>query len=202
MGRGRVSVSASSRPSCEPLAILCAHPISLVPCAWKTTCPLSGLAVMCVRFWRNLQNDLLAASSRPPPLLGNPSRPGARPKTTHRRGQAKCLLGIDFANGAHLRLTIRTLSPREPTVTSPAQNLVAGGVTLSEPALDEHGEAVNPADNDHVKPRALRKMDRSVFGAIVGHPKNCQSDRESQQQRDSDEDGPDRRRRPKMAPPM
>jgi hypothetical protein len=36
-----------------------------------------------------------------------------------------------------------------------AQKLVAGRVALAEPALDEHGQTVNPADRNHVEPEAV-----------------------------------------------
>src|ERR1700692_2806008 len=68
-------------------------------------------------------------------------------------------------------------------------------MTLAEPALDEHGQTVHPADNNYVEAETVGQAAQGGSFRRRRGPrpsKNCQSDCEAKQERDRDKDGPDR----------
>ena len=89
---------------------------------------------------------------------------------------------------------VQVRTDRNPSNREVHRKRVAGRVALAEPALDEHGQAIDPAENNHVEPERGRQTARNRsfhLGRGAGPSKKRQADRESEQQRDRDEDGPD-----------
>jgi len=81
------------------------------------------------------------------------------PPTTPRVGrsafEAAASWRPDAALQQHTARPGEASGPRRRLNPRLAQKLVAGCVTLAEPALDEHGQAVNPADNNHVEAESV-----------------------------------------------